>query len=220
MRTNNLFICLNDSISSITLSYFIISPFYTYSNPLYLNRYPGIKRGRSSGQAGFLIMEEFEKIAEQYTPLIHHMIKRLNIYRDKDEFIQIGLIALWEASKAYDSAKGQFMSYAFMTIKGRMLSHMQKSNKIQIREQLKEAGMDHLIQDEEMMHMLDWLIPKAFLETLTSNQSCWLIHHIQYGKTTREIAADCQTTTASVKSWKRITIKKLQAYYRQHPEAF
>lgn len=165
-------------------------------------------------------MEEFEKVAEQYTPLIHHMIKRLNIYKEKDEFIQIGLIALWEASRAYDSAKGQFLSYAFMTIKGRMLSHMQKSNKIHMREQLKETGMDNLVQDEYRMLMLECLIPRTFLNTLTKNQSCWLIQHIHYGKTTKEIAADCQTTTASVKSWKRTTIKKLQDYHKQHPEAF
>ena len=49
-------------------------------------------------------------------------------YKDKEEFIQIGLIALWEASRAFDPAKGQFMSYAFTTIKGRMLSHIQKTN--------------------------------------------------------------------------------------------
>ncbi|WP_455661090.1 sigma-70 family RNA polymerase sigma factor [Pradoshia sp.] len=165
-------------------------------------------------------MEEFENIAEQYTPLIHHMIKRLNIYKDKEEFIQIGLIALWEASRAFDPAKGQFMSYAFLTIKGRMLSHIQKTNKIHHRETSKEIEMERANQDDELILTLEWLIPKAFLDTLTSNQSCWLTHHIQYGKTTAEIAADLHITVASVKSWKRTTIKKLQAYYRLHPESF
>jgi RNA polymerase sigma factor (sigma-70 family) len=164
------------------------------------------------------MMEEFENIAEQYVPLVHHMIKRLNIYKDKDEFIQIGLIALWDASRAFDPAKGQFMSYAFMTIKGRMLSHIQKTNKIHGRETSKEVDLEDTIQDEIMT--LEWLVPKAFLDSLTPNQFCWLINHIQHGKTTAEIAKDYHTTTASVKSWKRSTVKKLQAYYRLHPEAF
>ena len=164
------------------------------------------------------MMDEFENIAEQYVPLIHHMIKRLNIYKDKEEYIQIGLIALWEASRAFDPAKGQFMSYAFTTIKGRMLSHIQKANKLHDREMSKEIELESAAQDG--MKTLEWLVPKAFLDSLTPNQSCWLFNHIHYGKTIAEIANDYQTTIASVKSWKRTTIKKLQDYYRLHPEAF
>ena len=163
-------------------------------------------------------MEEFERIAEKYTPLIHHIIKSLHIYKDTEEFFQIGLIALWEANRAFDPAKGQFMSYAFLTIKGRMLSHMQKTNRIQDRETGKELELDYAIQYEEMP--IEWILPKSFLDSLTANQSCWLINHVHHGKTTAEIAKDCHTTTASVKSWKRTTTKKLQAYYRLHPETF
>ena len=49
--------------------------------------------------------------------------------KNKDEFHQHGLIALWEASKRFDSKKGQFPTFAYAYIKGYLLMEMSKATK-------------------------------------------------------------------------------------------
>ncbi len=36
-------------------------------------------------------LASFEGLAEQYTSMIHHMIKKLAIYKNKEEFFLLGL---------------------------------------------------------------------------------------------------------------------------------
>ncbi|MGL4819770.1 MAG: sigma-70 family RNA polymerase sigma factor [Bacilli bacterium] len=74
-------------------------------------------------------METFEKCFESYERLIWHSIKRLHIYKDHDEFYQIGLIALWRAFRHYDASRGAFTTYAYATIEGHL--------KMQLRKQLR-----------------------------------------------------------------------------------
>lgn len=74
-------------------------------------------------------MESFEQLVEQYIPMMHKIIHSLNIYKNKEEFYQLGLIALWEASKRYDPKKGKLASYVYMYIKGYLLMELKKINK-------------------------------------------------------------------------------------------
>ena len=40
----------------------------------------------------------FEEVYKQYEPMIYAMLRKLNIFKDQDEYIQIGRIAIWEAT--------------------------------------------------------------------------------------------------------------------------
>lgn len=68
----------------------------------------------------------FEDLVVQYEGLIKAQIKKLNRHKQFDELYQIGLIALWDAQKNFDPAKGYFASYAKMYVKGRLLTFLKK----------------------------------------------------------------------------------------------
>ena len=51
---------------------------------------------------------EFEQLAANYSKMIYSIIHSLGIYKNQDEFYQIGLISLWEASQQFDEQKGLF----------------------------------------------------------------------------------------------------------------
>ncbi len=163
-------------------------------------------------------MEDFKSLVNQYNPLIHHLIRKLNIICDKDEFYQIGLIALWEASQTYNPEKGQFISYAYKSIQGKMLIQLCKATKIGGREVKKSPEYWDLLKVEEEVSFLEWYFPKDFLTSLTNNQYIWLAEYIQFGKTITDIAYEYNTTYATVKSWKRTTLKRLKIYLEQHPD--
>ncbi|MDP4171531.1 MAG: sigma factor, partial [Bacillota bacterium] len=63
-------------------------------------------------------MESFEELSEQYTPMIHKIMNTLHIFKNKEEFYQLGLIALWEANERFDPQKGSFTTFAYSYIKG------------------------------------------------------------------------------------------------------
>ena len=134
-------------------------------------------------------MEDFSTIAIQYKPMIHQIIRRLSIYKNKDDFFQIGLIALWEAYEKFDSKQGEFLNYAYMTVKGRMINEIKRQQKSELPGISLENfdGLDNGIsdcyeslQDENM---------DVYTENLTENQKRWLVHTFIEQKTLSEIAS-------------------------------
>ena len=66
------------------------------------------------------IDEKFEELHNQFKSIIYHIMIRLAIYKNEQEFYQIGCIALWEASLHFNEEKGEFKSYAYSYIMGKM----------------------------------------------------------------------------------------------------
>lgn len=79
-------------------------------------------------------MENFDEISVQYEPMISAVIRKLNIYRDFDDFRQAGHIALWQAWSRFDQSKGDFTPFAYRSIYGAMLDEMKKENRINERQ--------------------------------------------------------------------------------------
>lgn len=69
-------------------------------------------------------MESFEQISAQYEPMIHDIMHKLNIYKNTEEFHQLGLITLWQAWKNHDDEKGNLFSYAYGMVKGKMMNEL------------------------------------------------------------------------------------------------
>ncbi|GAE31329.1 sigma factor [Halalkalibacter hemicellulosilyticus] len=68
----------------------------------------------------------FAEVAKQYEPLIRGQIKKLNIYRNREEFYQVGLIGLWRAYEQYDQEKGSFSTIALFKVRGCLLDFLRK----------------------------------------------------------------------------------------------
>lgn len=152
----------------------------------------------------------FEEILIQYTPMIHHIIKSLNIYKDKDRYFHEATIILWETMRSQDHKKGSFTSYAYSSIKGKLLNHLKKEVQWEARhafvEHLPEQAFEHSPSDMEDL--------EKYTHLLTEKQKVWLIEFIGKGKRLEEIASEEGVSISAVKSWRGEALKKLRKEYQ------
>ncbi|PLT35809.1 sigma-70 family RNA polymerase sigma factor [Bacillus sp. V5-8f] len=162
-------------------------------------------------------MDEFSKLAEQYTPMIHSIIRTLGIYKNKEEFFQIGLIGLWEAEAKFNPEMGKFFTYAYSTVKGKILNELRKEHGFETRHTPLDLETGDVIN---RMITLDEPLQLENLQTycdgLTKHQADWLLLTFQEGKSLPEIASKLGVSVAAVKSWRQSALKKL----RKNPELF
>ena len=154
--------------------------------------------------------QSFEDVLQQYEKLIKNQIKTLNIYKNHEDFYQIGLMALWRAWKNYDERKGKFSAYAYITVRGSMLEQLRKD--AQYDEQV-AVDSDKLAQKSDAHYtdnVLEREIFESYLSQLTEKQKTWAIEAILYEKTFAEIAEEYGTTVEAVKSWRKAALKKLR----------
>ena len=157
--------------------------------------------------------EEFEKLYEQFEPMIYHMMKKLKIYRDEKEFYQIGCIALWEASLRFNEEKGEFKSYVYSYIIGRMKAVLTKERKRQEKEnRLMTVSPQEETSEDDFKHLLANSNIDSISSLLTSNQSKWLKAYCLKGKTPSQVAKDEGVSISAVKGWRRDAIAKLKKY--------
>ena len=156
-------------------------------------------------------MDRFSSLSEQFTPMIHHIIRSLSIYKNKEDFFQIGLIALWESQDKYNDAKGQFSNFAYTVIKGRLINELKRQHKYDTHIQPVEgASLDVRVPfslDQEA-HTIENIM--TYTKNLTLNQKRWLILTFIEDKNQYEIASMFNVSIAAVKSWRKTTLHKLR----------
>lgn len=149
----------------------------------------------------------FEEVLDQYTPMIHHIIKTLNIYKEKDRYVHEATIALWEAFCLQDCRKGSFTSYAYSSMRGKLLNHLKKEvnweNTHTFVEEMPEEALD-LTED-----FVDVLL-EEYTRHLTVKQRKWVEECIINGKKLDEVAMQEGVTVSAVKSWRAEALKKLR----------
>lgn len=74
-------------------------------------------------------MNSFEEVLAQYEPMISAIIRKLNIYRDFEQFRQAGRVALWQAWERFDESKGSFTPFAYRSIYGALLDEIKRENR-------------------------------------------------------------------------------------------
>jgi DNA-directed RNA polymerase len=160
---------------------------------------------------GFM-MESFDQLSTQYAPMIHKIIQSLHIYKNKDEFFQHGLIGLWEAYNNFDPQKGKFTSYAYMYIKGRLLTELKAANKLDstITSGDEECWLGIADEGAFCPFEEETLLAYCRQAKLTPNQTKWVLYHCLKGYETRQIAAIEHVSLSSVKSWRAGAKEKLK----------
>lgn len=152
-------------------------------------------------------MQDFDELVTQYTPMIYHSIHRLKMYKHMDEFFQLGLIALWEASERFDQEKGNFSAYAFTCIRGKMLTELKKIKLSEERYVFPDEEYWDVVQGEQNLEIDIQLLFNQFPE-LNQRQKQWCIYTFQDGLTVREIAERENVSLSAVKKW-RSTAKEI-----------
>lgn len=159
-----------------------------------------------------MLDKDFEQLEKKFKPMIFHVMKRLNIYQNKQEFYQIGCISLWEAALRFDKNKGKFSSFAYSYIAGRMKTELTKQGLQKNNHDLVKEIVDY---EEAYLEDFSVLYSRSIIENLspllTNNQLKWLKGYCLYGKAPNEIAKEESTSVAAVKAWRRDALKKLRS---------
>ncbi|WP_274309858.1 sigma factor [Solibacillus daqui] len=70
-----------------------------------------------------------ERIGE-FEYLILRVIAKYKLFQDKENYMQIGRLAIWKAAKEFDETKGNFEMYAYMLIKFAILREFNGNLKV------------------------------------------------------------------------------------------
>ncbi|WML39509.1 sigma-70 family RNA polymerase sigma factor [Neobacillus sp. OS1-2] len=155
-------------------------------------------------------MESFEQLAEQYKPMINKIIHTLHIYKDQEELYQLGLIALWEASRRFDEGKGRLASYAYMYIKGYLLMELKKRRKDAERNLYPSEEFWSIIVDHSSLCPLEEETLRSYCSGLTPNQTKWVIYSALYCLSISEMAALEKVSVSAVKGWRAGAREKIE----------
>jgi RNA polymerase sigma factor (sigma-70 family) len=155
--------------------------------------------------------EPFEEVLYNFMPLIKAQIRALRIYKDYENYFQVGMIALWDAYRNFDSTKGSFSNYAYHTVRGKLKTELRKQSNVQQHEKMKE---DIILGHYEETYLQSEMV-QALLQQLTTKQRKWFYYAIIEHMTPSEIALQEGVSTEAVKSWRRQALRKLKKQYKQ-----
>ena len=156
-------------------------------------------------------MDNFDELLEQYKPMIHRILQSLSIYRNREEFYQTAVIALWEAQQGFNAEKGSFTNYAYSYIKGRLLLALTKSSRYEAEnvypkeeywELVEDAGSDSPLEVEQLL---------SYCEGLSEKETKWVVGTFVENLSIREIADREEVSVSAVKQWKLSALRKLRA---------
>ncbi|PIC81613.1 RNA polymerase subunit sigma-70 [Sporosarcina sp. P18a] len=153
--------------------------------------------------------ENFEQLMEQYEPMISAVIRKLNIYRDFDNFRQTGRIALFHAWTRFDETKGNFTPFAYRSIYGAMLDDLKKESRFsEVNTSVETETLEHLTQNhftedpDNELHDIITALPTSERELL--------IHLYVENKTQAECATHFSITVSGIKKRREKLLKKLK----------
>jgi DNA-directed RNA polymerase len=156
---------------------------------------------------GKLKPSTFEECLNQYSRMIKATMKKLHIYKNFDEYYQIGQIALWTAYQQYQSEKGSFSSYAFVTVRGYLLNELSKAIKYDERNVFVDQSIEDVIYFDEAFSLVNFM---SFLDGISPLQKQILVKRFYYKHEFPQIAKNLNMKESSIRSSYRYALKRLR----------
>lgn len=158
---------------------------------------------------GFGNMQDVEQLIIENETLIKKVIYKLKIYRDLDEYMQVGRIALWQALLKFDDTKGDFAMFAYMNIKYAIIRALTKANEVSVHELAVE---DDIItvntpQYNLVTSSLEW--PEWF-EELNEDEQFLLIALYERELSLKEIADKYKLSYETIKKRRQRLLSKIR----------
>ncbi|MDP4087218.1 MAG: sigma-70 family RNA polymerase sigma factor [Bacillota bacterium] len=153
---------------------------------------------------------EFDQLLKQFNPMIYKIMHSLHIYREVDEFYQVGMIALWDAWKWFQEDKGDFTNYAYSYIKGRMMNELNKASKQQERNVFPKEEYWKTIEDPYYEHPLEKELLLSYCTNLTDKEKKWVEYSCLHTLSIKEIAEKEKVSLSAVKLWRSGAKRKLR----------
>lgn len=140
--------------------------------------------------------------------MIHKIIMTLGIYKNRKEFYQTGLIALWQAAERYDQNRGAFSSYAYSYIKGHLQTEMTNRNKHEEHYVVVDDESWALIPDLNCQLPFYWDNFNCY--GLTDKEKKWLMYTVIHGLSVKEISKIENVSQSAIKLWRSGARTKLK----------
>lgn len=162
-----------------------------------------------------MIGENYEQLVEDFTPMIHHMIKKLAIYKDKEEFIQLGLISIWETIASFNPEKGAYSNYLYRHMRGRFLDELKRRSKEVERTAHPKEEFWEVMESPDLYREDEHYI-RGLCIGLTECETKWVVYTFIHQLTVKEIAEKEGVSASAVKWWKKGAKEKLQISLAKH----
>lgn len=148
----------------------------------------------------------FEEIVQQYQKMIYHFIHKYHLHYEFDEYYQLALIKLWELHLKYDPQKTPNKNmYIYTKLNFYFIDEIRKLAKQSERYIVTEDQfLDSITNDDHSRLLL-----QSLQDILTENEWAWL-NLMLTGYNMREIAAQLNVSTSSIKNYKRSAMHKLK----------
>lgn len=151
----------------------------------------------------------FEEMYEKLQPMITAHMRKLNIYKNFEQFRQVANIAIWLAWEKYDPKKGDFEPYASQSIRGALLDELKKNARYEELHVPTENSHIQMylerIEDERNINILEHLT-----EEMTAIEYAILAAYYFKGNTHKEIADELNITAAALQKRKSRLLKRLR----------
>ncbi len=154
--------------------------------------------------------EPFEKVLNNFDPLIKSMIRRYSKQQEFDEMYQIGRIALWEAYERFDIEKGHFPAFASRYVSGRFLQILNKKR----LEVVEVEGRSLEEQNSFIVPFLDDLIIKDYVQNLSDRERLYVNAIILQQESIKELAQREGVSYETVRSWRKCALSKLRTIHK------
>lgn len=146
--------------------------------------------------------------------MISSILRKTNVYKNHEHFRQSARIALWEAWKKYDSARGHFAPFAYRTIQTTIFTELKKDTQYTERQIPYEKDklttvaqyMEHSEStDKQILQLIDLL-----QEKMTLNEFRFLEDLYVYGYQYEELTEKYGATVTALKKRRQRLIKRLR----------
>lgn len=147
--------------------------------------------------------------------MISSILRKTNVYKNHEHFRQCARIALWEAWKKYDSARGHFAPYAYRTIQTTIFTELNKDTRYTERQIPYEKDKLSIVAeymeqseatDKQILHLVDLLQEKMTLDEFHFLEDLY-VHGFNYEELTEKYGA----TVAALKKRRNRLLKRLRA---------
>jgi DNA-directed RNA polymerase len=153
--------------------------------------------------------KSFEVCLTQYEPMIKSLIKKIRVYKQYEEYYQIGQIALWQAYENFNEEKGSFTTFAYVTVRGKMLNQLSKERLYEERFVPVDVYDEQpYTQDQEAAFSFEQFV--SLLEGISPLQQQILIDRFYFNMSFPEIAAKTGMAENSARSSYRYALKRLR----------
>lgn len=154
-------------------------------------------------------MQPFDELIEEHEFLIRRVIAKLNIYDNKEDYMQVGRLAIWQAAQDFDETKGEFGMYVYARIRFAILRALTIASKVTRGEVVVASEKMQFVMEQQgyedvQLHMMEWY------QLLTKEEEQMIRALYVKGLTLQQFADEIGIPHETVKKRKQRLMKKLK----------